>query len=103
MPPCLKHDDEGFVYACPSCDGAGVLYERSGRQNTHVGDPDDRYVCTKCSETCQEPVERPDGRLSGNGGGPSDDREAKYLADRLSAMNPEDVGLSPMSDPKAAN
>lgn len=54
--PRLVHDDPDLVYACPCCDKAGRVNERTGR-NVHK-DPDRPFRCGDCGSTFRIVVQR---------------------------------------------
>lgn len=70
--------DEDLVLACPHCDTAGQIYERIGADQLFVGDPDHKYACAECSQSFEEPNERPrkdhsGGSTPGKNAGVSDE------------------------------
>lgn len=76
----LSIDSDGVVIACPECDVAGDIINRR-KTNTYIGNPNDPFVCGKCSATFETAVVRKE-KVRGN--------EAKY-AD----LSIEDTDLSP--------
>jgi rubredoxin len=60
--PRHLHDDDGMVWACPSCDVAGEVWER-----THATkDFDHDFRCHKCGHEFDAAVERPTKNTAGN-------------------------------------
>lgn len=76
----LTHDEDGKVLACPECDHAGNIIERTA-DNTYAGDPDDDCLCGACGETFdrEDVVER--------------DEKWKGKPPKYADLTPEDVGL----------
>lgn len=56
--PRVTHDSDDMVLACPECDTAGDIYQRTHNGNAYVGDPDEEYSCGQCSASFGEPEER---------------------------------------------
>lgn len=56
--PRLNAPTETRVIACPECDSAGNVYERTGGGEAWAGDPDMPYHCQRCGATFEEYVER---------------------------------------------
>lgn len=84
----VTHDDDGMAWACPECDSAGNLRERTGTWNGWTADGPERYACDVCRARFGVPVEREArNALAGpHKGGPS----AKYEELLLDA-DPDEV------------
>jgi len=54
----MTAEEDGQVIACPECDHAGGVYERTHNGNPHAGDPDADCHCHDCGATFDTPVKR---------------------------------------------
>lgn len=54
----VTHDDDGMAWACPECDSAGNLRERTGSPHGFMADGPERYACDDCGARFEVPVER---------------------------------------------
>jgi len=95
--PRISHDKPGVTYACPACDST-CIYQRTGNGNTS-DHPERPYRCENCSVVLTYIIARPKKngkelqkqRTLGYENGPR-----QRTARELEAINPEDVGLSPI-------
>lgn len=76
------HPKEGMVWACPHCDNAGNIYERTGDYTKH----EHRFYCQSCGESFDERIEREAKQTGGGRVGPNSE-----IGRKLEAMDPDDL------------
>lgn len=94
--PRLSHDKPGLTYACPACDKTSI-YQRTG--NGYAADhPDRPFKCEECSVALHYVIERPKKgtKFEQQSTLPGQGQRRSLTSREISAMEPEDFGLSPI-------